>query len=106
MKLGEKIRVYRKNRDLTAKELAEKAGIAQSSISDIENEKTSPSVETLYKILSALEVDIGYFFNTGISNLHPNLIELIEIAKELSPEEQRALTKYIELTLNRKMPTQ
>lgn len=43
---------------MTQKQLATKAGICNSYISDLEVGRTEPSLKTLYKISKALTIDI------------------------------------------------
>ena len=57
MKLGERIKQLRNDAELTQPELAVKAGIEQSYLSKLENEKSTPSFEILTKIASAFEMD-------------------------------------------------
>jgi len=52
------IRVFRKHRTLTQKELAEKIGVTQTTIADIESGKNKGSIETFKKLAEALDVDI------------------------------------------------
>lgn len=53
-----RIRVWREYRGLTSKALAEKAGLAQGFVSQIETGKREGTVETLRKIASALSLTI------------------------------------------------
>lgn len=52
--IGEKIRLLRRSKRMTVKELATLAGVTPGLISQIEHGKVSPSLSTLKKILSAL----------------------------------------------------
>jgi DNA-binding XRE family transcriptional regulator len=52
------VRVWREHRGMTTTELAEKAGVSQSYISQIESEKREGTVKTMKKIAEALGVDI------------------------------------------------
>lgn len=54
--IGPKIREFRKERQLTIQELAQKAGLSASYISQVETEKVSPSIAALKKIGAVLEV--------------------------------------------------
>ena len=74
--MGERIKKLRKEAGLTLQELAEKAGLYKSNISDIENEKRfRPNVKTLEKLAEALNCEIGDFFDRseeitrGLKNL-------------------------------------
>lgn len=59
MNLGAVIRRERKKRELTLKVVAERAGISQGFLSQVENDVNSPSVDTLVKICSAIGVEAG-----------------------------------------------
>jgi HTH-type transcriptional regulator / antitoxin HipB len=56
--LGQILRSYRKQRDLTQQETANKVGIKQATLSNAENDTATTSVETLYKICSALGLEL------------------------------------------------
>lgn len=58
-KLARKIKAFRKEREMTQLKLAEKAGIAQSFLSNIENGLQSPSLKNLEKISKALEIPLN-----------------------------------------------
>lgn len=61
--LGEKIRLLRENKKMGLNETANLAGISGSYLSTIENGiKKNPSMKTLSKIASALEVSVDEFF--------------------------------------------
>jgi transcriptional regulator with XRE-family HTH domain len=59
--IGEKIKCERLKKSLKQYELAKKAGISNTYLSDIEVGRTSPSLKTLDKISKALAVDIKIF---------------------------------------------
>jgi len=87
MRMGEKIKESRKRLGLTLQELADKAGLYKSNISDIENEKRfKPNIRTLEKIANALNCEIGDFFERSIEKE-----EITKGLKELLKDE-RSLT--------------
>jgi transcriptional regulator with XRE-family HTH domain len=55
IKIGERIKKVRMQKGLSASYLAELTGLSQQYISLVENNKTTPSLKSLYKIASALE---------------------------------------------------
>jgi transcriptional regulator with XRE-family HTH domain len=63
--VGQRIREERLKRDLSLRSLARDVGVSASLISQIENEKSQPSVSTLYAITSALGISIQDVFDTG-----------------------------------------
>ena len=56
MNIGESIRELRTYQNVTQKELAERTGLSQQHISDIENGKVIPTFATFEKILEALNM--------------------------------------------------
>ena len=62
MKIGELVREYRLSKKLTQQELAEKSDLSLPFINLIENNRRNLSVDTLLKILSAMEIDPSDFF--------------------------------------------
>ncbi len=57
-----RIKEIAKQKGVTIKSIAEKVGITQPNMSNIVNEKTTPSVPTLQSIADALEVHISELF--------------------------------------------
>jgi len=58
-KLGKRIKELRKANNMTIKDLSEKSGVGQSTISEIETGKAkNPKSETLAKIANALNVTV------------------------------------------------
>ncbi|MCR5307772.1 MAG: XRE family transcriptional regulator [bacterium] len=63
MDLGNKIKERRILLNLTQEELADRCELTKSYISQLENNKTSPSLETLTNILEILGTDLSTFFH-------------------------------------------
>jgi len=61
--LGERIKALRLERDLQQRQLAEKAELAPSMLSQIESNRLSPSLATLGRIAAALGVPIATLFD-------------------------------------------
>jgi transcriptional regulator with XRE-family HTH domain len=66
--LGATIRRTREKRGQSLKQLAAATGLTQSFHSQVENDRTSPSVASLRKIAEALGTSIGTFFAGGTPN--------------------------------------
>lgn len=60
--VGEKLRTFRKERGLSIRVLADRAGLSPNTISLIENNATSPTVTTLYTIANVLDIPLSAFF--------------------------------------------
>lgn len=59
MNLGSRLRWHRKQQGLTLKAVAEKAGVSEGFMSQVENNVKSPSLDTLLGISAALGVEAG-----------------------------------------------
>lgn len=58
-KIGFRIKIYRKKNKISLKDLAQKVGLSASFLSQVESEKTYPSLQSLKKIADALHTTIG-----------------------------------------------
>ena len=95
MKIGELVREYRLSKELTQQELAEKSDLSLPFINLIENNRRNLSVDTLLKILSAMDIDPSDFFRPLFETSDDNLQLLIE---KIQLNQNR--TEIIELFLN------
>ena len=60
MQLGRKIRDLRLRRGMTVQQLAEASKLSKGFISQVENDRTSPSLATLRDLALALETSVAY----------------------------------------------
>jgi transcriptional regulator with XRE-family HTH domain len=63
--LGERLRMLRKEKNLSQADIEERTGLLRSYVSRVENGHTVPSVETLEKIARALEIPLYQLFYEG-----------------------------------------
>jgi transcriptional regulator with XRE-family HTH domain len=81
--LGQRLKGLREAQGLSQRELAKRAGVSNAIISLIEQNRTSPSVGLLKKVLDGLPVPLSDFF-AGTARLAPQIFfragELIELA--------------------------
>ena len=83
MKLGERIKLLRIEKELTQPELAHKAGIEQSYLSKLENEKAIPSFDIINRIAMAMESSGLEVIDTlNQSYVEENLSHIPEVAAE------------------------
>ncbi|MDR2634254.1 MAG: XRE family transcriptional regulator [Treponema sp.] len=59
---GEKLRAFRERRALTLREVAERAGVSESLVSQIERNRVAPALDTLLALAEALDMDLAYLF--------------------------------------------
>lgn len=56
--IGRHIKSFRENKNITQSELADKLCVTRQAVSNWENEKTEPDIETLHKIADILDISI------------------------------------------------
>lgn len=59
---GEKIRTVRERSGLTLKAVAQKAGVSESLVSQIERNKVSPAIDTLLTLADVLDINLEFLF--------------------------------------------
>ena len=69
--LGERLRMIRKEKNLSQAEMESRTGLLRSYVSRIENGHTVPSVDTLEKIAKAMEIPLYQLFYEGNQPVPP-----------------------------------
>ena len=68
MAVGENVKRIRTNKCLTQEEFAKEVGISRSYLGDLENDRKSPTVETLEKISSKMGTTVRYLLGENEVN--------------------------------------
>ena len=63
MNLGERLKISRIEKNISIRKLAEKIGLSPSFISQIEQGKTSPSIENIKKIAHFLDISVNFLID-------------------------------------------
>lgn len=63
MDYGKKLKSIRENKKISIYQISQETGISQGHISDLENGRNQPTIETLRKILVPLGITLAEFFN-------------------------------------------
>lgn len=66
MDIGARLQRVRTARDLSQRELAKRVGVTNSTISLIEQNKVSPSVSSLKKVLDGIPISLADFFTLDL----------------------------------------
>ena len=69
VRIGPLLRARRQELGLTLSELAKQVGVTKGFLSDVERDKSSPSVASLVQICNVLNLPIGDLFATGNSSV-------------------------------------
>lgn len=100
MKIGNKLKQLRKSQSLSLKNLSELTGISVSFLSDIENERSNPSVDSLITIAEKLGIPVTCFFDEDFSSslrqaeLSP-VLSLLEDFSSWSKSDKEELLHYL-----------
>ncbi|MFN2199099.1 MAG: helix-turn-helix domain-containing protein [Anaerolineales bacterium] len=87
IRIGRTVRTLRKSKRITIVQLAGDSCLSPNTISLIESDKVSPTLTTLWKIASALQVPIGSFF----TDLCPAEIIIRRLGQAGSAQSQNTL---------------
>lgn len=69
--IGKRLKLLRKNFNLTQKEFATSVGISQGNLSEMEKDKFSPSYDTLILITKQYKISVDWIL-TGENTTHKN----------------------------------
>lgn len=98
--LGQRITSIRKAHGLTQQELSKKANISRSYLGDVEKDRYSPSVDTLFALANAMDICIVEFFTIPDikltdNGLIPDARSVLTDFKRLPPDKQQ---EFLELS--------
>lgn len=89
--VGAQIRLRRRDRGLTLAEVAAATGLNVGFLSQVENDKASPSLETLAALADALDVPIAWFLLD--QSVAPRVVRAGERPKRRMPRGEGAMTQ-------------
>lgn len=105
MTFGEKLKSARVAKKLTQQQLAEMVNAKHNSVSDWENDKSKPDMDTIELLCGALDITPSYIMGTKsdeeygniVGNLmnEPDLLDMIEEYKLLSENDKKAIRQII-----------
>lgn len=97
MNIGERIKYFREQRNITVNKLANLSGVSQSYLREIELGLKQPTVEYLEYICFGLNISLQEFFSEENSDINPSVLFAI---KKLSQDEQIKLAEFINAVVN------
>ncbi|MEM9010390.1 MAG: cupin domain-containing protein [Pseudomonadota bacterium] len=87
MDIGGRLKAVREARRLSQRELAQRAGLTGGAISQIEQNKSSPSVASLKRLLEAVDIPLSEFFSEIEDVDAPKYFYAADEFVELSPQD-------------------
>jgi transcriptional regulator with XRE-family HTH domain len=99
--IGKNIRMIRKLKELTLKDLAGKTGFTKGYLSKVENSEKAPPVSTLLNIARAMDVNMSALFGEGHE---PTSFSLVKKSERLQMARNGSAFGYSYETLAHKYP--
>lgn len=90
-RVGAQVRRRRRERNLTLAQVSTRTGLNVGYLSQVENDKASPSLETLAALAEALDVPIAWFLLD--QSVAPRVVRASERPKRRMPRSQGAMTQ-------------
>ena len=100
LQLGEAVRNARAKTTLTQAQVAEKVGVDNRTVLNIENNKGNPKLEVLYPLIRTLKIDPTEVFYPEVHRDSPSLNQLRLMIEDCNEEEAEALIPVFESILN------
>lgn len=98
--IGKRLAEVRKSQKITQEKLAEKTDLANNYISNIENSRSIPSLETLVKLCDALGVTPNdILLGASLTSNQYMADELQEKISQCTPKEKRLICGFVSLLL-------
>lgn len=107
-RLGDIVREYRTNMQLSQEKLAEILNIDQRTILNIEAGRGNPKYEVLYPLITYLKIPADRIFYPNCETPHPELQTLLTMLNDCTEQEAIALlpmVRYMLDLLRKKAPT-
>ncbi|HEM2773627.1 helix-turn-helix transcriptional regulator [Streptococcus suis] len=93
--VAKQIRHLRLKKGMTQEALAEKADLGFNYIYRLESKELNVKIDTIQKIMHALDVDVNTFFNVEMQNRETEFTKLIEDIENLPQEKQEPTIKAL-----------
>lgn len=95
----EQIRKICKEQGISVYKLSKESGIPYSSLNNMFNRNTDPSLSTLTKICRGLNISLSDFFSSAQSNvllINDDMREFIQLYTLLPPNKKKLLRAYLD----------
>ena len=95
--LGKRIREARTEKHYTQQQLAERAGIGQMYLGEIERGTKMPSLNSFIKIIETLDISADYALRDELSSGEQYIYdEITQKLKGLSPKQRKAASEILD----------
>lgn len=97
--IGQRIRSIRKEKNLSQQNLSEKASVGIDYISNLETKGSNIKIDTLEKIITALNITPSELFESRITPKNPHLELLADQLTQLPQTSQEQLLEAFQLLI-------
>lgn len=98
--IGKRIRLLRLQKGLTQEQVEEMADLGTNYVYKLEHLETNIKINTLEKVMSALDSDIASFFDITPKDEDPNIADLVSNLKTLPEEQQKEIVSAFNTIIN------
>lgn len=94
---GERLKLARIYRNMTASELAEKIGVSRQAVLQYEKNESNPKLETEFSIITTLHFPRDFFYMDNLSNIPINntFFRALSSTKKIDLQTQEEKTRFI-----------
>lgn len=93
--IGKRIRILRTQKQMTQQQLEEEADLPLKYAYKLENLEPNIKIQTLEKVMKALDTDVETFFDISLKESNPLTNQLLSRLDELSIDKQERLLKLM-----------
>lgn len=97
--IGKRVRTLRKIKSMSQQALSEKADVGTDYISNLETKGSNIKIDTLEKILTALDSNTVEFFESQVNTENKELQTLVDDLLELPSSEQKQLLTAFQILI-------
>lgn len=98
--IGKRIRLLRLQKGLTQEQVEEMADLGTNYVYKLEHLETNIKINTLEKVMTALDSDIASFFDITPKDEDPNIADLVSNLKALPEEQQKEILSAFNTIIN------
>lgn len=100
--VGRRIKEERQKKKISQKDLAEKIGVRNSTLSQYEHGKSEPNHEVLFKIASTLDINVSDLIPNEMREGEDDLEKALKMARDFDLEDAVLLKELIKKALSLK----
>lgn len=89
--IGKRIRLLRLQKGLTQEQVEEMADLGTNYVYKLEHLETNVKINTLEKVMKALDSDVASFFDITPKDENPHIANLVSNLKSLPDEQQKEI---------------